>query len=1293
VGSVAAQRLVPYTPRLLVRWLASRPDEVLTEVEGTVVFVDISGFTKMSERLARHGKVGAEEVTDVLGSVFARLLAVAYGEDGGLIKFGGDALLLLFEGEGHAERGVRAAAGMRSALRGIGAVETTAGKVMLRMSVGVHSGAFLFFLVGGSHRELMITGPAATRTVDMEGTASAGEVLLSPEIAAVVDPALLGAAKGEGVLLRRAPGGLHVQPDEPSFRFPDVDVSGAIPLAIRDELTAGIADPEHRRVTVAFVHFDGTDEIARAEGPQALAAALDELVRDVQEAVDANGVTFLGTDIDHDGGKIILVAGAPRAHVDDEGRMLGAVRRIVEGSRRIPVRIGVNRGPVFVGDVGPSYRRTYTVMGDAVNLAARVMAKAEPGQALTTAEVLERSALRFAATPLEPFMVKGKAKPVEAFELGAPIRGDVDPAPDPGGPEPLPFVGREPELAALRGAIDRARGGSGVAIEIVGDAGIGKTRLLARAVEAAEGFSVTSLGGDLYESSTPYFAFRAPLREAIGAGPGARPHLVLQRLREAVDRVAPDLRELVPLLAQVLETPCEDTEVTRPLRGEFRKARTQEVLGRFFAAVLPAPGLIVVEEGHYLDENSADLLRSLVPAVAQGPWLVLVARRDVDDGVQLEGLDGTLTLRLPPLSDDEATEALVEATEDAPLPGHDLGLLVARSGGNPLFLTELLDAARRAGGVADLPDTVEALVASQIDTLPAAERTLLRRASVLGQVFGEDLAHRVLGPEVEAVRGDPWDALGAFVQRTGDGQIRFIHALVRDAAYTGLPFRRRRELHAGVGATIEASCADPLDQAELLSFHFSASDDRAKAWRYSLAAGDRSAAVFANLEAAEFYERALEAARVVRPDPQALRRVHESLGDVWDRAGGFDRAMRAYRDARRLATGAPLDEARLCFKEGEMRERVGRYTDALRWYRRGLSSLEGVEGAAADELRADLCLGYGTIRQGQAKPRDAVRWCERAVGHAEAAGARRALAHAAYALDWIYTSMGTPGKAPFPGLALEIYRELDDQAGLARVYQNLGMYAYFEGRWNDAVELYRRGQEARFALGDVVGAAVGTLNTGEILCDQGRFDEAEAAFREVQRVFRAAGYREGVAYAKAYLARAMSRSGRHEEAEALAIEARTTLGEMGEERMVVEIDAHRAFDRALRGEGAEALATAEDSLSRAASMGGVATIRSLLQRVRGIALAQLGDAAAARVALEESLATARDGKADQEVAFALEALARLETGDLREGTVAPGDLASREAARTLAGLGVVRVARPPLAPEGSPPARAGDPAT
>src|SRR5437773_2940694 len=197
----SAELLRPYVPSLLIDWLREAPVAPYREVEGSLAFVDISGFTKLTERLAKRGKVGAEELNDILDRGLTDLVAVAYADGAGLIKWGGDAVLLLFTGEDHAPRAARAAYRMRRKLREIGKIRTASGVVVLRMSVGINSGTFQFFLVGASHRELIIAGRDATGTVLMESTAEAGEVLVSLETAAHIDRRALGEPKGDGILL------------------------------------------------------------------------------------------------------------------------------------------------------------------------------------------------------------------------------------------------------------------------------------------------------------------------------------------------------------------------------------------------------------------------------------------------------------------------------------------------------------------------------------------------------------------------------------------------------------------------------------------------------------------------------------------------------------------------------------------------------------------------------------------------------------------------------------------------------------------------------------------------------------------------------------------------------------------------------------------------------------------------------------------------------------------------------------------------------------------------------------
>ena len=227
--------LVPYVPRLTLEW--ARADELVRRgghawrvVDGTMLFADISGFTKMSERLARHGKVGAEEVTDAINTCFEQLLEIAYAAGGSLLKFGGDALLLLFAGDDHALSAAHAAVGMRHRLRTVGRLQTSAGLVVLRISMGLHSGVFHVFAAGESHRELVVAGPAATATVEAEGTATAGEIVMSAAAASLLPARCRGPARGDGFLLRAPPGPPPRHGPVPAVSA-DVDVPSFVPTA------------------------------------------------------------------------------------------------------------------------------------------------------------------------------------------------------------------------------------------------------------------------------------------------------------------------------------------------------------------------------------------------------------------------------------------------------------------------------------------------------------------------------------------------------------------------------------------------------------------------------------------------------------------------------------------------------------------------------------------------------------------------------------------------------------------------------------------------------------------------------------------------------------------------------------------------------------------------------------------------------------------------------------------------------------------------------------------------------
>ena len=623
-SSGAAAQLSAYVPRLTLEWMQDAPLERSRRIEGTLVFVDVSGFTRMSERLATLGRAGAEEVNGVMNATFAGLLDVAYRYGGGLLKFGGDALLLFYDGEDHAPRAATAAFRMRALLKQIGRPATIGGRVVLRMHVGIHSGPFEFFLVGSSHRELVVAGPAATRTVEMEGLAEADEILLSDEAAALVSTRLLGDARPDGGRLLR--GDPKASPLEAPL--PDVtprDLALLVPPMVRDVVTAGTVEAEHRHACVAFVHFGGTDA-AVIQDPASAVIAVEAVVRAVQGAADRFGVCFLETDIDADGGRIVLVAGAPEASENDEERMLRALRAAFDESLPLPLRAGVNRGRVFAGEVGAPFRRTYTILGDTAALAARLMARARPDQVLATSAVLERSRTTFTVRKQPGFVPKGKTAEVIPLAVGDVVGTQTAQLPR------APLVGRTRELALLSAALGPVRMGFGTLVELVGDAGIGKSRLLEELRAHTEGMTVFRGACEQYEAGTPYFASRQLLRELIGVPLDGTPATVAKALRRRLADVAPELLPWMPLLAIPLDVTVASSREVDDLQPAFRRARLHGAVETLLQRLLPGPAALLLEDVHWMDEASSELLRHIAGHLATHPWFVCATRRPVAGG-------------------------------------------------------------------------------------------------------------------------------------------------------------------------------------------------------------------------------------------------------------------------------------------------------------------------------------------------------------------------------------------------------------------------------------------------------------------------------------------------------------------------------------------------------------------------------------------------------------------------------------------------------------------------------------
>ncbi|MGH8893484.1 MAG: hypothetical protein ACRDWY_09290, partial [Actinomycetes bacterium] len=579
-----------------------------------------------------------------------------------------------------------------------------------------------------------------------------------------------------------------------------------------------------------------------------------------------------------------------------------------------------------------------------------------------------------------------------------------------------------------------------------------------------------------------------------------------------------------------------------------------------------------------------------------------------------------------------------------PLPQHAMDQLASRSGGNPMFLAALVQDAVRAGTVSDLPESVEALVTSQVDRLDPVDRTVLRYAAGLGVVLErqalEDLIaeHR---PDVDLDSRLP--LLRDFLVREGPARLRFRHTLMRDVAYEGLPYRLRRVLHEQVGRAIERSADDPQQVSEVLSLHFFHAGRYHRAWAYSRTAGERARAKYANGEAIDFFERAVESARRSGDIPSGdVADVLEALGDARDLTGRSTDAVQAFRQARARRRDDPVAGAGLLYKEARTHQRLGKVPQSLRILRRALHMIEELDTPAARATRSMLATRYAAGRRTQGRYSEALRWGTVAARDAEDSGDKAVMAHAYNGLLFVHLGAGTTPDLPYGRLALLAYEELGDLAGQGHSVNNLAVEALHAGRWSEVPTLYDRARRTFHRLGDEANEANAVYNQADLLLRRGRLGGAEPVLGEALRMARVVNDEELVALVLRESARVAAAAGRFEEADRLFEDASSRFTGLGLAQELVVVDSARAERLVLRGDAHGAVAAADAAWKHARETH-ADVLLPLVRRVRGFALMAAGRTKAAAAELRDVVDMAGLPDSRHEVGFALHGLSEIVT--------------------------------------------------
>jgi len=677
---------------------------------------------------------------------------------------------------------------------------------------------------------------------------------------------------------------------------------------------------ERRQVAILFADLSGFSELSKRLDAEDLRRVIESFYARADAAIAALG----GTVDKHIGDAVMALFGAPVAHGDDALRAARAALDIharLAGfadpmGQPLTAHIGVANGEVVAGGIG----ERYTVLGDAVNLAARLVALAGPGETVISDELARGLGGRILATALPPTSVKGFAEPVRAWRLER-LEASRRPA--------APYVGREAERAMLGGLIDACRT-AGRVVLLRGEAGMGKSRLLEETERAAQekGFAahkaqLLDFGAGRGEGALASLA--SSLLGIPPGGDGTEARAAAARA-EAAGLIAPDARFLLHQLLD-LGDDAEGQALYGAMDNETRKHRRRAlVAGLIDRLARRQPQLVAIEDIHWADADLVEDLAAIAATTAQAPVLLVMTtrpERDPIDGAWRAKLHGAAVsaIDLAPLGRDES-QALARGMLDDDDPR--IAACIDRAGGNPFFLEQLLHHTGVAASAA-VPASVQSLVHGRVDRLTPAQKQALQAASVLGQRFALEPLRQLAG---EAVR-----ECAALVElhllRPDDAGFAFIHALVRDGVYGSLLKTRRRELHRTAAAWFATH--DPLLRAQ----HLDLAEDPAAVAAY-LAAAEAQAASYRPDEALALALRGL----ALEGGDAAPRAALASLaGELLQGLGRTEEAVAAFRTAADLAAaGAPRLRAWIGLVNG---------LSVLDWLDEALALLDRAEAEAA----------------------------------------------------------------------------------------------------------------------------------------------------------------------------------------------------------------------------------------------------------------------------------------------------------------------------------------------------------
>ena len=620
--------------------------------------------------------------------------------------------------------------------------------------------------------------------------------------------------------------------------------------------------------------------------PEAVHEIMDGCFRILMDEIHR----YEGTINQFRGDGVMALFGAPIAHEDHAQRACHAALSIQKSlepySERLKreygadfkMRIGLNSGPVVVGAIGDDLRMDYTAQGDTANLASRMESNAEPGGVLVSEHIYRLAKEFFEFEPLGEIHVKGKEEPVEAYRLIKPTEVETRIAAS-AAKGLTRFVGRTREIETLKEAFDKVQSGEGQVVGIVGEAGVGKSRLLLE-------FRNTLPKGDYryyegrclhYGGSMPYLPILDITRSLIGVKEGEQEHVIRQKLKERILGIDQNLAHVIPPFQELLSLKVDDEEFANLEPKQKREKTFEAIRDLLIRGSQDRPVVLVFEDLHWIDKTTEEFLGYMIGWLPKTRILLLLLYRP-EYTHQWGSKSYYSMIGVGHLSTSTSAELVAAILEGGDVVPELRELILNRAAGNPLFMEELTHTLLQNGSIQkkddqfvltrdissdQVPDTIQGIIAARMDRLEESLKRIMQVAAVIGREFAFRILETITEMKEELKSGlVNLQGLEFIYEKSlfPDLEYIFRHALVQEVAYNSLLLNRRKEIHEKIGRAIESLYPQRLEEfCEMLAYHYSKSGNLDKAYEYLKESAEKAVRNDATFEAVRFYKEAMEA--------------------------------------------------------------------------------------------------------------------------------------------------------------------------------------------------------------------------------------------------------------------------------------------------------------------------------------------------------------------------------------------------------------------------------------------------